>query len=180
MASAGNQHCVNCIGTLSLPILFQHQQSTHLREWPGGLMVCASQVRSQAVPLLGNDRGKSLTVFFANAAREHGPSSKQNTREDGHCVIHRPLTRVVCTGPYGQNYDAVTILPVRLSVNRWRTVVSATWKYDDPRLNMSHEGAARVRHVQPRVVIFHVARTTVCHIMFCRLTNYKNHELYVS
>ena len=41
---------------------------------------------------------------------------------------------------------------VRQSVafNRWRTVVSATWKYDDPRLNMSHEGAARVWHVQPR------------------------------
>jgi len=38
--------------------------------------------------------------------------------------------------------------------NRWRTVVSATWKYDDPRLNMSHEGAARVWRVQPRVVIF--------------------------
>ena len=63
--------------------------------------------------------------------------------------------------------------------NRWRTVVSATWKYDDPRLNMSHEGAARMLHVQPRVVIFHVALTTVCH-MFCRLTNYKNLELYVS
>ena len=41
-----------------------------------------------------------------------------------------------------------------LTFNRWRTVVSATWKYDDPRLNMSHEGAARVWHVQPRVVIF--------------------------
>ena len=41
-----------------------------------------------------------------------------------------------------------------VTVNRWRTVVSATWKYDDPRLNMSHEGAARVWHVQPRVVIF--------------------------
>ena len=48
------------------------------------------------------------------------------------------------------------------TVNRWRTVVSATWKYDDPRLNMSHEGAARVWHVQPRVVIFP-----------CRLTNYE-------
>ena len=43
---------------------------------------------------------------------------------------------------------------VVLTVNRWRTVVSATWKYDDPRLNMSHEGAARVWHVQQRVVIF--------------------------
>ena len=42
----------------------------------------------------------------------------------------------------------------RSTVNRWRTVVSATWKYDDTRLNMSHEGAARVWHVQPRVVIF--------------------------
>ena len=42
----------------------------------------------------------------------------------------------------------------RQTVNRWRTVVSATWKYDDPRLNMSHEGAARVWHVQPRVVTF--------------------------
>ena len=38
--------------------------------------------------------------------------------------------------------------------NRWRTVVSGTWKYDDPRLNMSHEGAARVWHLQPRVVLF--------------------------
>ena len=41
-----------------------------------------------------------------------------------------------------------------VTFNRWRAVVSATWKYDDPRLNMSHEGAARVWHVQPRVVIF--------------------------
>ena len=38
--------------------------------------------------------------------------------------------------------------------NRWWTVVSGTWKYDDPRLNMSHEGTARVWHVQPRVVLF--------------------------
>ena len=37
--------------------------------------------------------------------------------------------------------------------NRWRTGVSGTWKYDDPRLKMSHEGV----------------RTTVCH-MFCRMT----------
>ena len=38
--------------------------------------------------------------------------------------------------------------------NRWWTVVSGTWKYDDPRLNMSHEGTARVWHVQPRVILF--------------------------
>jgi len=43
---------------------------------------------------------------------------------------------------------------VSVTFNRWRTVVSGTWKYDDPRLNMSHEGAARVWHVQPRVVLF--------------------------
>jgi len=36
----------------------------------------------------------------------------------------------------------------------WRTVVSGTWKYDDPRLKMSHSGCALVWHVQPRVVIF--------------------------
>ena len=42
--------------------------------------------------------------------------------------------------------------------NRWRTVVSGTWKYDDPRLKMLHEG---------------VLRTTVCH-MFCHMANYKN------
>jgi len=41
-----------------------------------------------------------------------------------------------------------------LVINRWRRVVSGAWKYDDPRLNMSHEGAARVWHVQPRVVLF--------------------------
>ena len=27
------------------------------------------------------------------------------------------------------------------TLNRWRVVVSGTWKYDDPRLKMSHEGA---------------------------------------
>ena len=48
----------------------------------------------------------------------------------------------------------VVVETAEQTVNRWRTVVSATWKYDDPRLNMSHEGAARVWHVQPRVVIF--------------------------
>ena len=41
-----------------------------------------------------------------------------------------------------------------VTINRWRTVVSGTWKYDDPTLNMSHEGSARVWHVQPRVVLF--------------------------
>ena len=50
------------------------------------------------------------------------------------------------------------------TINRWRTVVSGTWKYDDPRLNMSHEGAA------------YFPWTTVRH-MFCRLTNYKNLEI---
>jgi len=46
--------------------------------------------------------------------------------------------------------------------NRWRTVVSATWKYDDPRLNMSHKGAARVWHVHelPCVICFVVWPTT--------------------
>jgi len=38
--------------------------------------------------------------------------------------------------------------------NIWRTVVRGTWKYDDPRLNMSHEGAARLWHLQPREVLF--------------------------
>ena len=70
----------------------------------------------------------------------------------------------------GTHYQRLLTLRHYFTFNRWRTVVSATWKYDDPRLNMSHEGAARV---------WHVARTTVCH-MFCRLTNYKNLELYVS
>ena len=36
------------------------------------------------------------------------------------------------------------------TLNRWRTVVRATWKYDDPRLNMSLSGCALVWHVQPR------------------------------
>jgi len=43
---------------------------------------------------------------------------------------------------------------IAITVNRWRIVVSGTWKYDDPRLNMSHESAARMWHVQPRVVLF--------------------------
>ena len=54
----------------------------------------------------------------------------------------------------GVNFLCVTLTFDLLTFNRWRMVVSATWKYDDPRLNMSHEGAAREWHVQPRVVIF--------------------------
>ena len=40
------------------------------------------------------------------------------------------------------------------TLNRWRTVVRGTWKDDDSRLNMSHEGAARVWHLQLREVLF--------------------------
>jgi len=54
-----------------------------------------------------------------------------------------------------------TVELIRVTFNRWRTVVSATWKYADPRLNMSHEGPARVWHVQPRVGIF-PCRTNDC------------------
>ena len=43
-------------------------------------------------------------------------------------------------------------------------VVSGTWKYDDPRLKMSHEGA--------------IPRTTVCH-MFCRMTKMAAWEFFL-
>ena len=52
------------------------------------------------------------------------------------------------------SWSRFSAVSLKVTFNRWRTVVSATWKYDDPRLNMSHEGAARVWHVQPRVIIF--------------------------
>jgi len=64
-----------------------------------------------------------------------------------------------------------------LTVNRWRTVVNGTWKYDDPRLNMSHEGAARVWHVQPRVVIF------PCRMNYCVsyvLSSYQLQESWIN
>ena len=63
------------------------------------------------------------------------------------------VTSVVSLTSVAVCATTLTVLVI-LTVNRWRTVVSATWKYDDPRLNMSHEGAARVWHLQPRVVIF--------------------------
>ena len=47
------------------------------------------------------------------------------------------------------------------SFSRWRTVVSATWKYDDPKLNMSHE--CDMFHWGSSY--FHVARTTVRHLL---------------
>ena len=50
----------------------------------------------------------------------------------------------------------INILCTRYPINRWRTVVSATWKYDDPRLNGSHEGA----HELPCVICFVVWPTT--------------------
>ena len=71
-------------------------------------------------------------------------------------------------------------------LNRWRTVVSGTWKYDDPRLNMSHEVEYVTRGHSPSVTFstqgrhnFHAPRTTVCH-MFCRMANYNNLEIKVA
>ena len=34
---------------------------------------------------------------------------------------------------------------LHMTFNRWCMVVSGTWKYDDPRLKMSHEGASHKR-----------------------------------
>ena len=72
------------------------------------------------------------------------------------CGFSAMCTRVVGDSSYYASLcsRAVTFCCDHVTFNRWRTVVSATWKYDYPRLNMSHEGAARVWHVQPRVVIF--------------------------
>ena len=60
--------------------------------------------------------------------------------------------------------------------NKWRTVVSWTWKYDDPRLKMSHERAALVWHFQPWVVIISMSHERPC-VMFCCMANYNNLEL---
>ena len=49
------------------------------------------------------------------------------------------------------------------TLNRRRTIVSGTWKYDDPRLKMSHEGA--------------FSCPTNDSVIFCRMANYKNLEL---
>ena len=91
-------------------------------------------------------------------------------------------------------WPAEWFVVLSVTFNRWRMVVSGTWKYDDPRLNMSHEGAARVWHLQPREVLFPCltiqyntiiqykickapccrgfrGANYVCH-MFCRMTNH--------
>ena len=57
---------------------------------------------------------------------------------------------------------------VHLTVYRWCTVVSVTFRYVEPRLKMSHEGAARVGHFQPRVIIFecHTNDHASCVLLF--------------
>ena len=72
-------------------------------------------------------------------------------RQDGIVQLTEVDDRCDKLAVYHRRYCQLSWL---MTVNRWRTIVSVTWKYDDPRLNMSHEGAARVWHVQPRVVIF--------------------------
>jgi len=37
----------------------------------------------------------------------------------------------------------------RSTVNRWRTVMSGAWKYDEPEVEMSHVDVAWVWHFQP-------------------------------
>ena len=47
-----------------------------------------------------------------------------------------------------------SIFFVTASLYRWCTVVSGHWNMMNPRLKLSYEGAARVRHFQPRIIIF--------------------------
>ena len=54
-------------------------------------------------------------------------------------------------------------------------VVCATFKYDDLRLKMSHEGAARVRHFQPRVHHIWMLDSLLC--IICIISNFeRNHS----
>ena len=53
-------------------------------------------------------------------------------------------------------------------------VVRATWKYADPRLNMSHLGCTLVWHVQPRIVIFPCRTNYRPSSVKCRLHNGNN------
>ena len=94
----------------------------------------------------------------------------RHTELDQHCqwwlrLSRQSLTHGLCHHSYSDELLNFVVWPTmsyfaglskrcHVTFNRWRTVESATWKYDDLRLNMSHEGAARVWHVLPRVVIF--------------------------
>jgi len=65
-----------------------------------------------------------------------------------------------------------------LKFNRWHAVVSGTWKYDEPEVeNVTRGCSLSLTFSTEGSSYFHVPRMTVCH-MFCRMTNYKNLELY--
>jgi len=81
------------------------------------------------------------------------PCSRQITMPvPHHSVFYRPDALPAAQPTASKHWRLV--IRHQFTINRWRTVVSGTWKYDDPKLNMSHEGAARVWHVQPREVLF--------------------------
>jgi len=122
----------------------------------------------QASFLLANNRCSLLSaisylVTMGSAAwfgphRPKYPRPRMPVRPNGFLKIKQSTKKCTkCLKVYNSSKSTLLTLMqlfIVLTINRWRTVVSATWKYDDPRLNMSHEGAARVWHVQLRVVIF--------------------------
>jgi len=87
----------------------------------------------------------TLTCILAGRVRSGSADSDRTCRPSHPACIDIRLA---------SHTDCSPLLHGQHTFNRWRMVVSGTWKNDNPRLKLSHEGAARVWHFQPRVVIY--------------------------
>jgi len=79
--------------------------------------------------------------------------SSKPTQPISHSTATTSSTVAVTTSETNRQWSDVVVIINSQTIYRWCTVVSGHWNTMNPRSKMSHEGTARVRHFQPRVII---------------------------
>ena len=79
--------------------------------------------------------------------------SRKPTQPISHSTATTSSTVAVTMSETNRQWSDVVVIINSQTIYRWCTVVSGHWNTMNPRSKMSHEGTARVRHFQPRVII---------------------------
>jgi len=79
--------------------------------------------------------------------------SSKPTQPISHSTATTSSTVAVTMSETNRQWSDVVVIINSQTIYRWCTVVSGHWNTMNPKSKMSHEGTARVRHFQPRVII---------------------------
>jgi len=79
--------------------------------------------------------------------------SSKPTQPISHSTATTSSTVAVTMSETNRQWSDVVVIINSQTIYRWCMVVSGHWNTMNPRSKMSHEGTARVRHFQPRVII---------------------------